>query len=248
MTLRTLEVCADSIESVAAAAQGGATRVELCSGLSEGGVTPSVGFVKAALAQGIKVNVLIRPRGGDFIYTPEEADCMITDIKTFVKEGVNGVVIGALTPDGNIDMELCRRLVDAAEGIEITFHRAFDLCRNPMEALEDIISLGCHRLLTSGQATSAEKGVKLLAQLHHQSAGRITIMAGSGVNETNARMIATESGVSELHASARHKIGSKMTFRNENVSMGAKGSDEYSRMVTSAEIVKKIISEINSYV
>lgn len=245
MTIRILEVCADSIDSVVAAAKGGAARVELCSGLAEGGITPSVGLVRAALRQGIKVNVLIRPRGGDFIYSPEETECMIDDVKAVVAEGVNGVVIGALTSDGDVDMDVCRRLIAAAGDAEITFHRAFDVCRDPERALEDIVSLGCHRLLTSGQAPTAELGIEMLARLHRQSAGRISIMAGSGVGESNARKIVTGSGVNELHASARHRIPSKMNFRNETVKMGASDFDEYSRMVTSEEIVRNIIYEIN---
>jgi len=243
---RSLEVCADSIDSVTAACLGGARRVELCSGLAEGGVTPSLGFVRAALRHDIKVNVLIRPRGGDFIYTPEEVECMLTDISDFVAEGVNGVVIGALNSDGDIDCVTCRRLIDAAGSAEITFHRAFDLCRNPEVALENIISLGCCRLLTSGQARSAEAGVEMLARLHRLAAGRISIMAGSGVSAANARKIIQASGVDELHASARRPVESTMTYRNKNVSMSSDDTNEYSRMVTSPEIVKNIISEINS--
>jgi copper homeostasis protein len=246
MKLRTLEVCADSLDSVAAALEGGAARVELCSGLAEGGVTPSLGLVKAAVQSGIKVNVLIRPRGGDFVYTPAETECMITDIRAVTAAGANGVVIGALTPEGDVDMELCARLVEAAGEAEITFHRAFDVCREPMKALEDVIALGCNRLLTSGQAPTALEGAGLLAKLRIAAGERLSVMAGSGVSVKNARMIVERSGVNELHASARVAVPSSMVYRNERVKMGAPEMDEYSRMVTSAESVRNIINEINS--
>jgi copper homeostasis protein len=243
--LNLLEVCAGDIESVIAAANGGADRVELCSALVEGGVTPSIGFIKQALkVEGIKVHVLIRPRGGDFLYSPEEADMMVDDVIACREAGVHGVVIGALTPDGNIDIALCERLVKAAGNINVTFHRAFDLCANPIEALDQIIALGCNRLLTSGQAASAIAGVDMLAKLVEHANGRITILAGGGVSAENAADIITKSGTNEVHASARSTIGSKMTYRKDGVSMGAPDSDEYARKVTDANIVKNIIAAI----
>ncbi|WP_435052599.1 copper homeostasis protein CutC, partial [Paramuribaculum intestinale] len=151
-----LEVCAGDIESVYAASRGGAQRVELCSALADGGITPSTGFIRQAVrVPGMKVHVLIRPRGGDFLYTPEEVASMTDDIVAAREAGAHGVVIGALTPDGDIDMDACRHMMEAAAGMNVTFHRAFDLCRDPFEALDDIIALGCNRLLTSGQAASA---------------------------------------------------------------------------------------------
>jgi copper homeostasis protein len=157
---------------------------------------------------------------------------------------VHGVVIGALTPDGNIDIALCERLVKAAGNINVTFHRAFDLCANPIEALDQIIALGCNRLLTSGQAASAIAGVDMLAKLVEHANGRITILAGGGVSAENAADIITKSGTNEVHASARSTIGSKMTYRKDGVSMGAPDSDEYARKVTDANIVKNIIAAI----
>jgi copper homeostasis protein len=243
--LNLLEVCAGDIESVIAAANGGADRVELCSALVEGGVTPSIGFIKQALkVEGIKVHVLIRPRGGDFLYSQEEADMMVDDVIACREAGVHGVVIGALTPDGNIDIALCERLVKAAGNINVTFHRAFDLCANPIEALDKIIALGCNRLLTSGQAASAIAGVDMLAKLVEHANGRITILTGGGVSAENAADIITKSGTNEVHASARSTIGSKMTYRKDGVSMGAPDSDEYARKVTDANIVKNIIAAI----
>lgn len=242
-----LEVCAGDIDSVIAAAAGGASRVELCSALGEGGVTPSIGFIRSALkVPGIRVHVLIRPRGGDFLYTPEEVDCMVDDIVAAREAGVQGVVIGALTPDGDIDIPACKKMMDAATGISVTFHRAFDLCRDPFKALEDIISLGCDRILTSGQAQTALEGKDNLAGLVKRANGRIIILAGAGVSQSNAAEIINSSGTNEVHASAREAIESGMRFRHSGVSMGTPGSDEYSRKTTSADIVKQIVSQINS--
>lgn len=241
-----LEVCAGDIESVAAAAAGGAYRVELCSALGEGGVTPSVGFIKKAVeVPKLKVHVLIRPRGGDFVYTADEVDAMVTDIEMCKSMGVDGVVIGALTPDGDIDIEASRRMIAAAGNMSVTFHRAFDLCRYPMKALEEIISLGCDRILTSGQAASALEGVDLLKNLVEQANGRIIILAGGGVNPSNAAEILSKSKTSEIHASARATIHSPMRYHKEGVSMGTPGSDEYSRKVTSSKIVGEIVKNIS---
>lgn len=243
---KILEVCAGDIDSVIAAAAGGASRVELCSALGEGGVTPSIGFIHSALkVPGIRVHVLIRPRGGDFLYTPEEVDCMVDDIVAAREAGVQGVVIGALTPDGDIDVDACKKMVAAAAGISVTFHRAFDLCRDPRKALEDIIALGCDRILTSGQAQTALEGKQNLAELVRQADGRIIILAGAGVSQDNAAEILSASGTNEIHASARASVPSKMEYRHCGVSMGTPGSDEYSRKVTSPEIVKEIVSRIN---
>ena len=145
---RILEVCVGSVASAKAAREGGAARVELCSALEVGGVTPSLGLIhKVRAIEGLKLHVLIRPRGGDFLYDEAEVACMEQDIITARKSGADGVVIGALTLEGDIDVSVCRRLVEAAGGMSITFHRAFDMCRNPMQALEDVIKLGCHRIL-----------------------------------------------------------------------------------------------------
>ena len=240
-----LEVCTGCIESVLAAKRGGAYRVELCTGLDEGGMTPSVGFVSKALAiGGIKVNVLIRPRGGDFLYTASELDVIMEDIAAAKALGVNGVVIGALTAEGNIDIPAMQRMMEAAEGLEVTFHRAFDLCRDPRKGLEEIIELGCHRVLTSGTAPTAEEGIPLLAELVRQSAGRISIMPGCGVGPKNAARIVSETGAHEIHASSRSLLQSGMKFRHEGVGMGKSDADEYARMVTSEEKVRQIVESI----
>ena len=198
-----LEVCCADLQSVRAAAEGGAHRVELCQALGLDGLTPSAGMIASAVEMGIPVQVLIRPREGDFVYDKDEVLCMQRDIRQARRLGANGVVIGALRPDGGIDEETVRRLVYEAEGLSITFHRAFDVCAKPLEALEEIISMGCHRLLTSGQASMAEQGISLLKQLVEQSAGRIIIMPGAGVNPQNAHRILSETGAHEIHGSLR---------------------------------------------
>lgn len=240
MMKRLLEVCAGDIDSVEAAARGGADRVELCCALSEGGLTPSVGMIEEALTvPEIKVNVLIRPRTGDFVYSEAELRVMIRDIKTCRLSRVNGVVFGALTPDGDIDMEACRRMANAAEGLHKTFHRAFDMCRNPRQAVKDIISLGCDRILTSGQAATAMEGAHLIQELKTEFPEVIFIAAG-GVTPENVAEIIEKTGVNEVHASAKAPLGSSMRFRKEGVNMGKAETDEYTRLSTSEEIVKMI--------
>lgn len=235
-----LEVCAGDIESVRAAACGGADRVELCCALSEGGLTPSVGMIEEALTvDGIKVNVLIRPRSGDFIYSEDEMRVMIRDIETCRRLGVNGVVFGALTPDGEIDMEACRRMAQAAEGLHKTFHRAFDMCCDPRKAVNDIMELGCDRILTSGQEVSAMAGSALIHDLQVEFPDMIFIAAG-GVIPSNVMEIAVDTGVREIHASAKTSVESRMLFRRKSISMGRAGMDEYIRQTSDAETVRMI--------
>lgn len=198
-----LEVCCGDLASVQAAKEGGAHRIELCEALELDGLTPSAALIEKAVQTGVPVQVLIRLRAGDFVYTQPEIDEMAASIQQAKSLGVNGVVIGALTPEGHIDKEAIRRLMENTEGLSITFHRAFDVCKNPQEALEDIIALGCHRLLTSGQASSAAEGIPMLKELVEQSAGRLIIMPGAGVNPQNALHILNETGATEIHGSLR---------------------------------------------
>lgn len=243
---RCLEVCVGSVAGAVAARNGGAVRVELCSALEVGGITPSIGLVREVRKiEGLALHVLIRPRGGDFCYDEGEVSAMEQDIIALRQCGVDGVVIGALTPDGDVDVEVCRRLVTAAGALHVTFHRAFDVCRYPLRALEDIIDLGCDRLLTSGQHVTAELGVPLLRQLVDAVAGRLTIMPGCGVKSTNAATILDASGAVEIHASARKQVESVMRFRHEGVNMGTPGSDEYLRLDTDVEEVRRIVNAIN---
>ena len=199
----TLEVCCGDLPSVQAAIAGGAQRVELCRDLDVDGLTPTAAMMQEAVGMGIAVQVLIRPRAGDFVYSEAEVQAMLEDINQARRLGAHGVVIGALKADGSVDEAVVRRLVKEAEGLSITFHRAFDVCARPKEALEQIIELGCQRLLTSGQAPTAEQGIDLIKQLVEQSAGRLSIMPGAGVNVGNARRILVETGAREIHGSLR---------------------------------------------
>lgn len=248
---RQLEICCGDIASVLAAKEGGANRIELCSGLSEGGLTPSLGMIHAAVQSGIEhINVLIRPRPGDFLYSETELSLMENDIRNAIVAGANGVVIGVLTPDGDIDKEATARLIKVAREtaheiglprVNITFHRAFDVSRDPAVSLEDIIELGCDCLLTSGAAPSAVKGILQITKLVAQSDRRIDIMAGSGVNPSNAADIIAATQVDAIHATARKPIPSKMRFRRPLVSMGTPGSDEYAPLSTSPDMVANLL-------
>lgn len=244
------EICANSVESCLAAQEGGADRVELCAGIPEGGTTPSYGEIKLArkLLTKTKLHVIIRPRGGDFLYTPLELERMEEDIRICRELGVDGVVFGCLTEEGEIDREANRRLVELARPMSVTFHRAFDRTADPMKALEDIISLGCNRILTSGQQPKAIDGISLLAQLEKKlkeyPQPPIQLLAGSGVNEENIRQIFDATGIHEYHFSARVNVVSKMKHYNHEVYMGAKGADESYSLVTSAEKVRNTIKQL----
>ena len=186
--MKTLEICTGDPEGILTAFAAGADRIELCSGLAEGGLTPSIAAVRFAsgLKQGT-VNVLIRPRAGDFVYTPAEVRIMTDDIRAAMEAGASGIAVGALTPDGRVDEEACRDFIAAAgPNADSTFHRAFDVTRDPYEALETIIGLGFRRILTSGQAASALEGAELIARLRRQAAGRIEIMAGKRCRNPSA--------------------------------------------------------------
>ena len=237
---KRIEICANSAQSALMAQKGGAYRVELCAGIPEGGTTPSAGeiCVARALLKETRLNVIIRPRGGDFLYSELEQEIMLRDIELCRSIGVDGVVIGCLTADGDVDMQAMKRLMAAANGMDVTFHRAFDMCRDPQKALEDIISLGCNRVLTSGQAPTALAGIDMLAKLVGQADGRIIIMPGCGVRPDNIRRIADATGATEFHSSARSSIDSGMLYRNPTVSMGGTVVvDEYRQDVTDPNIV-----------
>lgn len=242
------EVCANSVESCLAAQTGGANRVELCAGIPEGGTTPSYGEISMAreILDTTRLHVIIRPRGGDFLYSPIEVKTMLKDIEIARKLGVDGVVFGCLTASGEIDSTAMQELMLASQGLSVTFHRAFDVCCNPKEALEQIIELGCNRILTSGQQATAEQGIPLLKELQEQAAGRIILLAGCGVNENNIARIAQETGIQEFHFSARESIISEMKYKNESVSMGGTVHiNEYERNVTTARRVMDTIQAIS---
>ncbi len=234
------EICANSVESCLAAQEGGADRVELCAGIPEGGTTPSYGEIRMAreVLTSTLLHVIIRPRGGDFVYSPLELRRMAYDIRMARELGADGVVFGCLTPDGDVDVPANRELLTEAQDMGLTFHRAFDRTRDAHEALEKIDALGFDRVLTSGQQATAEVGIPLLRALQRQASGRISLMAGCGVNEHNIRHIYEETGITEFHFSARQPVRSKSTWMNPDVYMGAEGEDEGTLMYTSCERVR----------
>ncbi len=243
-----IEICANSVASCLQAQKGGAYRVELCAGIPEGGTTPSYGEIAVARKLlNIKLNIIIRPRGGDFLYSDVEHETMLHDIEMAKKLGVDGVVIGCLTADGKIDRVRNKELIDAAQGMSVTFHRAFDMCKDPFESLEQIISLGCDTLLTSGQRPTAIEGIPLLSELVAKADGKIVIMPGSGVNEDNIAILAKETKATEFHFSAREPIDSKMIYRNPNLKMGGTvvSIDEFIQNVTDADKVRRTIDKLN---
>lgn len=224
-----LEVCAYSLESCREAKEAGADRVELCTAMYDGGTTPSAALIRMArrITEGMELFVMIRPRGGDFLYSEEEYFQMQEEIR-FVKEtGADGVVLGILQADGRVDGRRTARLVELAAPMKVTFHRAFDMTCDHQEALEEVIKSGCYRILTSGMRNTAQEGADILRELVGLAQGRIQIMAGSGVNASNARLL-RDTGVDALHMSGKSVRDSAMTFRNPQVFMGGvPGIPEY---------------------
>lgn len=216
-----LEVLVDSVDAAKAAAAGGADRLELCQNLFEGGTTPSAGLITAVLAAvTIPVNVMLRPRGGDFCYSHAEYQVIGLDLAVVKKAGAAGVVFGLLRPDGAVDRERCRALVEAARPLSITFHRAFDVTRDPFQSLEDLVALGFDRVLTSGQEATVFEGAELISQLVKRAAGRIVVMPGGGIRERNVARILEHTGAAEIHVSASGTVSSRMEYRNTRVPMG----------------------------
>jgi len=236
-----IEACVDSVGSALAAQDGGADRIELCDALNDGGVTPSAG--KIALCRErlrIPVFVLIRPRAGDFHYGETETAVMLRDMAMAKGLGADGVVIGALNTDGTIDVERVRRLVEAARPMAVTFHRAFDVTPEPLEALETLKQLGIERVLTSGQAGTALEGMAVLKELVVAAAGRVTILAGGGVNEVNAEQIVRDAGVTELHLRGTVPVASTMTFRNPAVIFTKPQLPNDTQLVTDAARIRAV--------
>ena len=237
-----LEVCVDSVESATAAERGGAQRVELCSNLAEGGVTSSAGLISHVRRKvSIDIHVMIRPRAGDFCYSAEEFETMEQDVLTAKQLGANGVVLGVLTPNGEIDVERTRHLVHLARPLETTFHRAFDMSRNLEKSLADVIEAGADRVLTSGGEQKVEDGIPTVARLLQAANQRIAVMVGAGITESNVHRIVTETGVREIHASLRARVPSPTQYRNQKISMGSSKGHEYERAIVLEDAVRRLL-------
>ena len=237
MNMPLIEGCVDSYASCAAACRAGADRLELCANLSIGGTTPSLSlFWQVRRDFSVPVNVLIRPRFGDFLYSRQELEEMGEDIRRFRELGAGGVVIGALTPEGALDGEALASLMDCAGGLPVTLHRAFDMTRDPVAALEEAVRLGFRTILTSGQARSAAEGKEVLRQLFCQAQGRISIMAGCGVKKENILELYRHTGIRVFHTTGRRgPVDSGMRYRKEGVSMGLPSLSEYELWRTDEE-------------
>jgi copper homeostasis protein len=213
MSQYVIEIATSDFTTTQSAVEGGADRIELCANLAEGGTTPSYGQLKKCReAFTVSLYPIIRPRGGDFLYTEEEFEIMLQDVRLCKELNCDGIVVGLLNTDGTIDIKRTAKLVDAAYPLGVTFHRAFDRCRDPFEALEQLIKIGCERILTSGQQPAAPDGAELIAQLNKAADERIIIMPGSGVRKENIKMLAEKTGCTEFHSSLRAKMKSNMEF------------------------------------
>ncbi|HET6424078.1 MAG TPA: copper homeostasis protein CutC [Planctomycetaceae bacterium] len=243
-----IEICVDSVEGALASERGGADRVELCGDLIEGGTTPSAGCIRLTRESiRIGLQVMIRPRGGDFCYSDLEFSVMQHDIRIAKELGADGVVIGCLTPAGDVDLPRTTELINLARPMNVTFHRAFDMCRDPRSALDDLIQAGADRVLTSGQEATCLEGLPLLSDLHRQAAGRIIVMACGGITARNIAGIVKATGVSEVHLAARCTIESRMTFRNDQCFMGgALHPPEFRWGGTDESLVRAAISAASS--
>ena len=241
-----LEICVFSVESAISAQKAGADRVELCSGFAEGGLTPSAGAIRMVRKWlNIECFVMIRPRGGDFCYSNTEFEQMLRDIDDAKSCGADGVVLGVLQPGGHVNIVRTRELVQHAAPLQVTFHRAFDHVADPFRALDDIAVCGCRRILTSGLKATAPEGLDTIRELVKHAAGRIDIMAGSGVNPANAQKF-IEAGVQALHFSAKKIIPSKMTFRNADVPiMQADAMTDYDLITVDEDEVRNMAKVIS---
>lgn len=243
MTTRTvrIEACVDSVESALAAERGGADRVELCDDLVEGGTTPSAGMIEVCCERlTIPVFVIIRPRGGDFLYSDAELEVMCRDVARAARLGAGGVVIGLLRPDATIDIERTRILMDQARPMAVTFHRAFDVTPDTDEALDALLQLGVDRVLSSGRAATALQGINTLARMVDRTAGRLLVLAGGGIREENVEQIVTQTGVREVHVRATSPLPSGMSYFNPAVSFGGGTAppDEIRQVTDAARIAR----------
>lgn len=240
MIKKKLEICCFSVESAINAEKFGADRIELCDNYSEGGTTPSYAAVKLALNKlGIPLNVIVRPRGGDFLYSEFEYEIIKEDVLAIKELHTNGVVVGFLKPNGEIDLERTREIVDLAKPMEVTFHRAFDMCREPLSALEQLKDTGVTRILTSGAQSTVMEGVDLLTELVKKAGDNISIMPGCGVNDKTLGELIEKTNAREFHSASKRFEHSAMKYVNKNVSMGGvDGVNEYQKVSVDGEKIK----------
>jgi copper homeostasis protein len=245
--MNELEICIDSVQAAVAAEIGGAQRVELCSALIEGGLTPSFGMIRAVRSRiGIGLFVMIRPRGGDFIYSDEELAAMRDDIAQAKLCGAQGVVFGLLKPNGEVDVERTRELVELARPLKVTFHRAFDMALDMETALEDIVRSGADRVLTSGGEPTGILGSGTIARIVQRSKGRIGVMASGDICADNLQQIARATGATQFHAALRTAVPSPAIHRKASLSMGEPGIDEFTRYTVLAEDVRSLRDSIDA--
>lgn len=240
----TVEIAAHSVQSAIAAQRGGAHRVELFSNPLEGGVTPSQGLIEVAREElSIPLHVLVRPRGGDFCYDEAELDAMQRDIAVAKRIGADGVVFGILEPEGSVNVELTRQLVQVARPLSVTFHRAIDICRDILDAVQKVIGCGADRVLTSGGKANAWDGVSVLKSMADEAGGQVTLIAAGGIRPENVRTIIQQTGIREVHAGLRSRVPGPMVFQNEKVSFGP-GRNEFERIVVQEKDVCDLVERV----
>ena len=239
-----MEIATSDFETTRCAVEGGADRIELCANLNEGGTTPSYGTIYQCRENfDVLLYPIIRPRGGDFLYTDDEYEIMLHDVKLCKQSGCDGIVIGLLNEDGTIDIKRTAALVDIAYPMGVTFHRAFDRCRNAFEALEQLVQIGCERILTAGQQPTVNEGMELIAELNEIGDHRIIIMPGSGVRKENIKLLAEKTGCKEFHSSLRSKAKSKMDFIHPAFENSPESSMNNSIDPFEVSALKKILNE-----
>ncbi|WP_461812100.1 copper homeostasis protein CutC [Faecalimonas sp.] len=244
---KVLECCVDSVESAIAAKEGGADRIELCSGLVIGGLSPSIAlFKKIKEVVDIPIRPLLRTRFGDFCYTTYEHEILKEEVKIFRQLGAEGIVIGSLTSEGRLDLQQMSELMEEAGEMRVTLHRAFDMCKNPIETLEQAKKLGIDTILTSGQKNCAKEGVELLKQLVENSENQIEILVGGGVDAKTIPMLYEKANTTSYHMSGKISLESQMKYRNANVNMGVASVSEYEIWRTSKERIQEARSALDS--
>lgn len=248
MASTLLEICVESVQAAVVAQNAGADRIELCANLAEGGTTPSYGLMEVCRKKiSVPVHVMIRPRSGDFLFEADELEQMKSDISVAKKLNFEGVVIGSLNNNGEVDIEKTEALVKLAYPLHVTFHRAYDMANDPFQALEDIISAGCHTILTSGHRQTAIDGAELIHRLQLKANGKINIMAGSGVTDKNILELALKTKIHHFHASAKKSVESNILFRNNNINLGSIiNYNEYQKRLVDAEMIKSMKEKLAS--